>query len=587
MQREEAIRRLKEEVENNGFRGRNIKLRCPVCGPSRRNVHDRSLSLDVETGLFRCHNDGCDFRGRISENRVENHKRSRPITREGAGVDFDFGALSLDDETAAWFEARGITRQTLEAWDIRTALKRDAGGALVRWAAFPFRVGGEVVNVQFRMLGEKRFAMLPGRRTDVLYGLHQQYPPLDQFVPARAVVVVEGLVDALSVWQALDEAGLISDGEQDTLTYAVYSVPSGATNTAWLDEERWQRVFESAEQVVLWFDSDAAGKELEQKVVTRLGPAKLYRVTDKHRVQKKDANDLLVSSGAEYVAAAVVGAQPIPVTGIVRVADVAQRVDEIRRNGIWSGYSTGWASVDVVYKVAPGYVTLLTGVPGVGKSTFVDNLVLNIASTYGVRTAYFSPEMRPTEYHITQMLRTIYGDDPRNMPDAEYAEALAFLDQHVSFLSHPRPTADVLFSLFDAEVARRGARLCVIDTFSNILYPLDADFKQVVNDFLNRAIEFSTLRNVAFLITVHPTKITLDQSGDYRRVSYYDLYGSSAWANKADFILGLWRSRKAETDDVTVYVEKSRVSYIAAAGGETQLFFDRRARRYTDVAENF
>lgn len=590
MQREEAIRRLKEEVENNGFRGRNIKLRCPVCGPSRRNVHDRSLSLDVETGLFRCHNDGCDFRGRVEtslENSAENHKRNRPITREDAGVDFDFSALFLDDETAAWFEARGIARRTLEAWDVRTALKRDASGALVRWAAFPYFAGGELLNVQFRRLNEKRFAMLPGRRTDVLFGLHQQFPALDQFIAARTLVLVEGLVDALSVWQSLDEAGLISVDESGALTYSILSVPNGVTNTAWMDEERWQQIYDSAERVALWFDSDTPGKELEARVVERFGPSKLYRVTDARRLGAKDANDLLVAAGSESVAAAVVDAQPVPVVGIVRVSDVARKVDEIRREGIWPGYSTGWASVDAIYRVASGYVTLLTGVPGVGKSTFVDNLVINLASHHGIRTAYFSPEMRPTEYHVSQMLRTICGDDVRNMPDDEYAEALSFLDQHVSFLSHQHPTADVLFFLFDSETARRGVKLCVVDTFSNILYPLEADFKEVVNDFLNRAVEFATIRNVAFLVLVHPTKLQLDQSGEFRRVSMYDLYGSASWANKADFILGLWRSRKSDSDDVTLYVEKSRVAYVAAAGGETQLFFDRRARRYVDAAENF
>ena len=42
------------------------------------------------------------------------------------------------------------------------------------------------------------------------------------------------------------------------------------------------------------------------------------------------------------------------------------------------GVSTGWNSVDEYYRVVPGELTIVTGVPNSGKSEWIDALLYNI-----------------------------------------------------------------------------------------------------------------------------------------------------------------------------------------------------------------
>lgn len=43
------------------------------------------------------------------------------------------------------------------------------------------------------------------------------------------------------------------------------------------------------------------------------------------------------------------------------------------------GISTGWKNLDPFYKVIPGEVTIVTGVPNSGKSEFIDALMVNLS----------------------------------------------------------------------------------------------------------------------------------------------------------------------------------------------------------------
>ena len=47
------------------------------------------------------------------------------------------------------------------------------------------------------------------------------------------------------------------------------------------------------------------------------------------------------------------------------------------------GVSTGWRSIDAHYRVVPGELTVVTGVPNSGKSEWVDALMCNLAAQHG------------------------------------------------------------------------------------------------------------------------------------------------------------------------------------------------------------
>ena len=55
-------------INPNG--GEQKKLKCPSCGPERKNKADRSLSVNVKEGIWHCHH--CGWKGAIKDKASKN-----------------------------------------------------------------------------------------------------------------------------------------------------------------------------------------------------------------------------------------------------------------------------------------------------------------------------------------------------------------------------------------------------------------------------------------------------------------------------------------------------------------------------------
>src|SRR5690606_34757783 len=150
--------------------------------------------------------------------------------------------------------------------------------------------------------------------------------------PTRCVIV-EGEIDKLS----LEVAGITS----------CVSVPDGAptpstkdysSKFAFLeaDEERLSQVREW----ILAVDSDEPGKRLCDELARRLGREKCKRVT--WSADCKDANDVLLSYGAETLLECIDHAEPYPIDGIFTHMDASPRVRNLFEHGWDKPVSTGW-----------------------------------------------------------------------------------------------------------------------------------------------------------------------------------------------------------------------------------------------------
>src|SRR5258708_7775115 len=56
------------------------KVFCPLCHDGRKNKRDRSLSVNITTGEYKCHNTGCEFKGNVrSLERKREHKNFKMV----------------------------------------------------------------------------------------------------------------------------------------------------------------------------------------------------------------------------------------------------------------------------------------------------------------------------------------------------------------------------------------------------------------------------------------------------------------------------------------------------------------------------
>ena len=252
----------------------------------------------------------------------------------------------------------------------------------------------------------------------MLYGL-------DDIEPER-VVWVEGELDKL----ALEVVGFRS----------VVSVPNGAPPPnaknysalfAYLDAGREK--LEAVKNHVIAVDSYAPGRALEDELARRLGPEKCSRVRWPEGC--KDANDVLVKHGEEDLRWFLENAEPFPIEDAFGIDDRQGDVLNLYERGIERGVSTGWPELDRLYRVRPGELTVVTGIPSSGKSNVIDALMVNLASKHGWRFAVFSPENLPLEQHMAALVEKHVGkpfhDGPTlRMSREELDRSMAWAREH-------------------------------------------------------------------------------------------------------------------------------------------------------------
>ena len=243
------------------------------------------------------------------------------------------GAVSgLPEKVAAWFLGRGITESVLRrnmvghgtAYFPQVEEERTC-------VLFPYRRKGEVLNIKYRT-GDKLFRMEGGCER-VLYGLDDI---------GERLVWVEGEMDKLSV----EVAGITS----------CVSVPDGAPAP---DSKSYESKFDylSAPEInrasvhIIAVDNDAPGLRLRDELVRRLGPEKC-RIVD-WPDGCKDANDVLVTYGADTLAQCIDNARELPIVGAFSVDDYADDIQRLYRDGVDRGVA--WTGVYIFFTdKAPG-----------------------------------------------------------------------------------------------------------------------------------------------------------------------------------------------------------------------------------------
>lgn len=519
---------------------------CPECSESRKNKRARCLSVNIDKGVWTCHH--CGWAGGLGTG-----EQARPvIVKTWRRPTYFANNTDLPDDVVKWFASRGITQEVLRRNRIGSGPAyipqvEEKRGAVM----FPFFRGEEVINVKYRTK-DKLFRMEAGAER-VLYGLNDI---------GEKLIWVEGEMDKLSV----EVAGFTS----------CVSVPDGAPTPTtknysskfdFLDAKELERV----KIHVIAVDNDEPGVRLEDELLRRLGRDSCMVVRWPEGC--KDANDVLAIYGPLTLRECIDAATWVPVEGEHAVREFAESMDRLYRYGMPKGMRTGWYSVDDHYTVMPGEWTLVTGIPGHGKSEWLDALMVQLAHQHGWRFAVFSPENQPTEYHLSKLAEK-YTDKPfadgpvERMSPKEKDEALAFLDQHFTFVLPELPTVDALIERLRSIVKRHGVQGVLLDPWNEIDHTRPAGLSETeyISQSLSKFRAFTRAHGVHLWIVAHPTKLEKKSDGGYPVPTPYDVAGSAHWRNKADNCITVWRDQTQTTDFVEIHVQKIRKKSVGGVG---------------------
>lgn len=522
-----------------------VRATCPRCSPDRRpeHRHEKDLSVNVEEGTWYCHHcgwsDGLRLKAPNAPPRRKVHTRPDPLEGE------------LTDEALAFFASRGIPEDVVRRNQIVVVRdvffpqldgKRDA-------IAYPSFRNGELVSVKYRARGSKDFRTSKDTER-ILYGL-------DDIAGAETIVIVEGEMDKL----ALEAAGI----------RACVSVPDGApapdarnyaSKFDFLADPAAEKALGDAKRIVLATDADEPGVKLAAELARRLGKERCWRVDWPDGI--KDANEALVQTGAEYLAALIEDASPWPIEGIITPRDVYGEVMALYRGQLDPGTETGFH--DLRWRIKLGQLIIVTGMPGSGKSEWVDALAVNLGKYEGWTTAFYSPENHPVERHVAKLVEKLsrravrkWREDSELITESELERSIEAIHQRFRFLAPEEPSLDNILELARKEVYRSGIKLLVIDPWNELDHqrPGGLSETEYISQALTKLRTFARHYGVAVIVIAHPAKMA-KEGGEYPVPTPYDISGSAHWYNKADNCITVARNKADESMPIEVHIQKVR-----------------------------
>lgn len=495
------------------------QLTCPKCSHERKKKTAKVLSVNIDKGVYCCHH--CGWTGNVKFKPKKEFVKP-PDTK-----------TELSPRMLSWFSKRGISEATINHWKIGESTEYFPQISKNRKAInFKYYREGELINIKYRD-AEKNFKMVSNAEL-VFYGL-------DHIKEMEKIFIVEGEMDALS----LHEAGI----------YSVCSVPNGASKgnqrLEFLDN-CW-KYFENKTEIVLCTDNDDAGLSLRNELARRFGH---YRCKYVDFNDFKDANEVLISQGAEVLRNTIKEAKSFPIEGVLNISDIWQNVLNYNENGI-KNFSINLNDSDNFFNVALGEWSVITGIPNSGKSDVIDQICCNMAIKQDFRVGMFAPESFPYEGHIKRIANKL---NEVNCNTETLNKSKDFIENHFFFvkIDIENLTLKGILDNFKQLVFQKGINICVIDPWNMLDHSAQRDHSYI-GKMLSEITQFCQQTNTHLFLIAHPRKMEMENN-IYKVPTPYDISGSSDFFNKAYNCLTVYRSIGEKTafdsDAVQIHVQK-------------------------------
>lgn len=545
--------------------GGKIKTFCPECHETRRDKRDKSLSVDIDNGVWKCHY--CGFSGHLEFDEYDKQRwmeqqtwyqrtkiKQKPTYKRPEPKPI----LPISQRALVWFESRGISAKTLEELKITEGLEwMPQKNGKANTVQFNYFLNGELVNTKFRT-GDKCFKLVSGA----------------ELIPYN--------IDAIKGQKEC----IICEGEMDCLTFHecgfpyVVSVPNGANaNLDYLDNYI-EDYFDDKETIYIASDTDTKGVLLKEELIRRFGAERCKVLS--YGDGCKDANEQLMKYGRESVKVCINTATEIKIDGVFTVGDFEQSLDALFENGWQKGVTIGHENFDRLCSFETKRLCIVTGIPGSGKSEFIDEITERLNVRYKWRFAYFSPENAPLAYHASKLIEKFTGKrfSRKTLTDNEYKQVKEHLEQDFFFIS---PTDDFkLENILDKAkflVRRKGIKALIIDPFNRLENEQGTrNETQYISELLDRLTNFAQRNDILIILMAHPTKQPKNKDGVIEAPTLYDISGSANFFNKADFGIVVHRNRI--DNNVEVHIQKVKFRHLGECG--TALFkYNLNNGRYT------
>jgi LAGLIDADG-like domain/AAA domain len=201
--------------------------------------------------------------------------------------------------------------------------------------------------------------------------------------------------------------------------------------------------------------------------------------------------------------------------GYFALADLPQRgsIEE-------QAFGTGWWELDQIFKFYLGQFVVVTGIAGHGKSTFLLNVICNLARERGLKSFLYVPE---NEAYLLAKIKKLWG----TKPGFDHLAQSQIFVQSATPQSMNDPPKNLDWVLEQAVVAIKEdhVELVMIDPWNELerSKPKEMLMTDHIGECLMLIKQFCRMFNVIVIMVAHPTKSVFEHGG--RAVSLADIEG--------------------------------------------------------------
>ena len=525
---------------------------CPSCSFDRKKKTDKCLSVNLDKETWFCHH--CGYKGGLTKIKEVVYKLPEWKNK-----------TELADSTVRYFETRKISQNTLQIARVTESVEwMPKANKEIPTINFNYFRNDELINVKYRGK-DKDFKLFKDGEL-ILYNL-------DNIKDAKTLYIVEGEPDVLS----FIECGYTN----------VVSVPNGAkitNNNLEYISNSWDSL-NGIEHFVIAVDNDEPGRALRIDLANRLGFNKCSYIEFEGA---KDANEYLVKEDINKFKKQVEGAKEFPIEGSFTIDEIYPQLEVLYNKGLDKGVSSGIPSLKLNF--VKGYITTITGIPGHGKSDFLDMICLNLLRNHDWKGAFYSPENKPTELHLAKMICKFQNkswDGDYRITPMEVATVAGYLNRNVWWVKPEKDfTLDSILDRVSALRQKQGLDYFVIDAWNKLEHKYTSSETKYIGESLDKIAMFCEAENLHCFLVVHPAKMQKEKDSDrYKVPTLYDCAGSANFYNKSDNGITIYRNFEDGNKTTEVFITKVKFAHWGQISSSSYHYDSVSGRFYLTLAD--
>ena len=375
----------------------------------------------------------------------------------------------------------------------------------------------------------------------------------------------------------------ITEGEKDCLTLLtmgcerVISVASGANTNLDRSFEAFREWLAPIKDIVICGDQDQRGRELTAALFDYFASKKVYACRWDQRLWGKDITDVRCQHGDEKARDIISNAQLLTREDILDFTsdDDESLILENLTSTVQRGYSVGIGRMtDEIFRLTDsGGLMVLTGVPGTGKTDFLNFLTTSLIRERNAHVAYCSFETPDKHRHMASLTKVWMGEERIEMLDRDVImPRIHHITSHVSHIEMRRdsPTPQRILSKAEAVYAKHpNMQFLVIDPYLYMELTVNRNVTETnaIKKMLTTLQDWAHDHRVWVFIVAHPRMLHReDGSDEFEEVTYYTISGSANWANISDYIGSLKRIKGSDYDYTRFTTLKVRDQEVCRTG---------------------